>query len=106
METKGIPLDQSELIVYLDENDLPPHDEYNPKSPTNKRNIYRASLSALESIANSPSTLKNIKMDDMTVQDFATNIQNRIDQLEYKIRKLKTDEQSQLNSNAFRLFRN
>ncbi|WP_145523489.1 hypothetical protein [Virgibacillus sp. SK37] len=104
METKGIKLDQSELTVYLQENDLQPFTEYNPQSATNKRNIYRSALSVLESIANSPKTLKNIKHDDMTVSDFATNIQNRIDQLEYKIRTLKTDEQAQLNSNTFMLF--
>ncbi|MFB4473330.1 hypothetical protein ACDI16_10315 [Oceanobacillus caeni] len=104
METKGIKLDQSELTVYLQENDLQPFTGYNPQSATNKRNIYRSALSVLESIANSPKTLKNIKHDDMTVSDFATNIQNRIDQLEYKIRTLKTDEQAQLNSNTFMLF--
>lgn len=104
METKGIKLDQSELTVYLQENDLQPFTVYNPQSATNKRNIYRSALSVLESIANSPKTLKNIKHDDMTVSDFATNIQNRIDQLEYKIRTLKTDEQAQLNSNTFMLF--
>ncbi|WP_010651170.1 hypothetical protein [Oceanobacillus massiliensis] len=104
METKGITLDQSELVVYLEENDLSPHQEYNAQSHTNKRNIYKSALSVLESIANSPSTLKNIKHEDMTVSDFATNIQNRINQLEYKIRKLKTDEQASLNSNTFMLF--
>lgn len=104
MEIKGIILDQSELVIYLEESDLLPHQEYNAKSATNKRNIYRAALSVLESIANSPSTLKNVKHEDMSVSDFATNIQNRIDQLEYKIRMLKTDEQAQLNSNTFMLF--
>lgn len=105
METKGINLDQSELVIYLQENDVSPHENYNPQSATNKRNIYRSALSVLESIANSPSTLKNVKQEDMSVTDFATNIQNRIDQLEYKIRTLKTDEQAQLNSNTFMLFR-
>lgn len=105
METKGINLDQSELVIYLQENDISPHENYNPQSATNKRNIYRSALSVLESIANSPSTLKNVKQEDMSVTDFATNIQNRIDQLEYKIRTLKTDEQAQLNSNTFMLFR-
>lgn len=104
METKGINLDQSELVIYLQENDVSPHENYNPQSATNKRNIYRSALSVLESIANSPSTLKNVKQEDMSVTDFATNIQNRIDQLEYKIRTLKTDEQAQLNSNTFMLF--
>ncbi|MHA6251960.1 hypothetical protein [Oceanobacillus sp. CAU 1775] len=104
METKGMKLDQSELVIYLQENELSPHEQYNPQSATNKRNIYRSALSVLESIANSPKTLKNVKHEDMSVTDFATNIQNRIDQLEYKIRMLRTDEQAQLNSNTFMLF--
>lgn len=104
METKGINLDQNELIVYLEENNLSPFNEYDSKSATNKRNIYKSALSVLESVANSPDTLKNIKSEDLSVSDFATNIQNRIDQLQYKIRTLKTDEQAQYNSNTFFLF--
>ncbi|GAA0432574.1 hypothetical protein GCM10008983_06450 [Lentibacillus halophilus] len=104
METKSISLNQSELIVYLQENNLQPHTEYNAQSATNKRNIFKSALSVLESVANSPDTLKNIKHEDMSVSDFATNIQNRIDQLDHKIRTLKTDEQAQFNSNTFMLF--
>lgn len=106
LETKGIDLGQSELIIYLQENNLQPFIEYNPQSATNKKQIYQAALSILESIANSPSTLKNIKHEDMSVSDFATNIQNRIDQLERKIRTLKTDEQLENDSNFFMLFDN
>lgn len=40
----------------------------------------------------------------MSVSEFATNIQNRIDQLERKISKLKTDEQLENESNFFMLF--
>lgn len=104
METKGIKLEQDELSIYLQENDLQPFVEYNPQSATNKKNIYRAALSILESIANNPASMKSYKMDDMTVSDFHENLMNRIDQLERKIRTLKTDEQLQNESNFFMLF--
>lgn len=103
IEVQDINLSQEELTVYLQENELQPHDEYNPKSATNKRNIYRTALSILESIANNPSLMKAYKQDDISVFQFAENIQGRIDQLERKIRTMKTDDQ---NSNYFMLFNN
>lgn len=103
LETKGIELDQNELIVYLEENGLKAHDEYIPSSATNKRNIYKTALSILESIANNPKLMKTYKFDDMTVSDFHENLLNRIDQLERKIRSMKTDEQEQT-GNVFMLF--
>ncbi|QNG59424.1 hypothetical protein H4O14_16730 [Bacillus sp. PAMC26568] len=104
LETKSINLSQDELSVYLMESDLSPHTEYDASSATNKRNIFRAALGILESIANNPSTMKAYKVDDMTVSDFADSIQSRIDQLERKIRTMKTDEQLQGDSNFFMLF--
>ncbi|MFB7303540.1 hypothetical protein [Heyndrickxia sporothermodurans] len=104
LETKGINLDQSELTVYLQENDLQPFEEYNPQSATSKRNIYRSALGALESIANNPSVMKSVKLDDMTVSDFHENLLSRIDQMERKIRQLKTDEQIATESNFFMLY--
>ncbi|MGG4506854.1 hypothetical protein ABEP00_17070 [Heyndrickxia sporothermodurans] len=104
LETKGINLDQSELTIYLQENDLNPFEEYNPQSATSKRNIYRSALSILESVANNPTLMKSIKMDDTTISDFAESIQSRIDQLERKIRTLKTDDQIANESNFFMLF--
>lgn len=103
LETKEIELDQNELAVYLAENNLNPHDEYNPQSATNKRNIYKTALSILESIANNPKLMKAYKLDDMTITDFHENLLNRIDQLERKIRSMKTDEQEQA-GNVFMLF--
>ena len=103
LEIKGIDLDQNELAVYLAENNLNPHDEYNPQSATNKRNIYKTALSILESIANNPKLMKTYKFDDMTVSDFHENLLNRIEQLERKIRSMKTDEQEQT-GNVFMLF--
>jgi hypothetical protein len=104
LETKGITLDQSELTIYLMENDLLPFDEYNPQSATNKKNIYRSALSILESIANNPNQMKSIKLDDMTVSDFADSLMARIDQLDRKIRLLKDDDQLQNESSFFNLF--
>lgn len=104
LETKGISLEQDELTIYLQENELNPFDEYNPQSATNKKMIYQSALSVLESIANNPTLMKSVKLDDMTVSDFHENLMNRIDQLERKIRKLKTDEQVANNSNVFILF--
>ncbi|MBU9720541.1 MULTISPECIES: DUF6706 family protein [Bacillaceae] len=90
MEIKGINLSQNELQVYLLESNLTPHTEYNPES---KKAIYQSALSILESIANQPSLMKSYKYDDMTVSDFAEHIQSRIDQLERKIRQMKTSEE-------------
>jgi len=104
LETKGIKLEQDELSIYLQENNLQPFDEYNPQSATNKKRIYQSALSVLESIANDISRMAAVKMDDMTVSDFSDSIQSRIDQLERKIRNLKTDEQLQNESNFFMLF--
>ncbi|PAE12325.1 hypothetical protein CHI02_09785 [Niallia circulans] len=106
LETKGINLSQEELIIYLQENNLQPFDEYSPQSATSKKNIYSSALSILESIANNPSGMKSYKLDDITVSDFHDNLLARIDQLERKIRTLKTDEQLQNESNFFMLFDN
>lgn len=105
MEIKGINLDQSELLIYLTENDLQGHEPYNPQSATSKRNIYRTALSILESLANNPAGMKSYKLDDMTISQFHENLMQRIDQLERSIRKLKTDEQVDQNSDFFMLFR-
>jgi len=105
MEVSIPKLTQEELTIYLQENDLQPFDEYKPYSATNKKNIYQATLSVLESIANSPSSMKVYKMDDVTINDFHDNLRSRIYQLDTKIRKLKTDEQIQNDTSFFMLFR-
>ncbi|MBS3679936.1 hypothetical protein KGF86_06905 [Ornithinibacillus massiliensis] len=104
METKGIQLDQSELTIYLQENNLQPFEPYNPESATSKKLIYQSALSILESLANNPQQMKNYKHEDMTISQFHENLMSRIDQLERKIRTLKTDEQLQNESNFFMLF--
>jgi hypothetical protein len=104
LETKGIELAQIESEVYLQENSLTPTDEYNPQSNTNKRNILKTALSILESIANNPSTMKNYKQDDVTISEFAENLQSRIDQLERKIRQMSINDEV-AESNYFMLFK-
>lgn len=91
MEIKGIDLTPSEIEVYLQENNLVAAEEYNPSSNTNKRNILKTALAILESVANQPELMRNYKMDDITVSQFHENLQNRIDQLEMKIRQIPDD---------------
>jgi hypothetical protein len=102
METKGIDLSQNELIIYLKENGLSPHEDYNATSADSKKAIYQTALSVLESVANNPSLMKNIRLDDMTVSEFHENLLSRIDQLTRKIRQMKSDNQS--NSDFFMLY--
>lgn len=101
MEVKGVELSQQELIIYLQENSLSPHEPYNANSPSAKRSIYQTALSVLESIANNPELMKNIKLDDMTVSEFHENLLSRIDNLERKVRTMRTDNN---NSDFFMLF--
>jgi len=90
MEVKGIDLSEEELQIYLMESDLTPHEEYNANS---KKAIHKSALSILESIANQPTLMKNYRHDDMTISDFAEHIQSRIDQLERKVRQMKTTDE-------------
>lgn len=103
MEIQGITLTSDEIQVYLAENGLVDTDQYNPTSRINKRNILLTALSILESIANNPATMKDYKTDDISVTAFAENLQNRIDQLERKIRMINMDEQA--DSSYFMLFK-
>lgn len=103
MEIKGIDLSQQELMIYLEESGLVATNEYNPQSNSNKRAIYQCALSILESIANNPTLMRAVKIDDMTVSDFHENLLNRIDQLERKIRTMPSDDNN--NGNVFLLFR-
>lgn len=102
METKGINLSQNELIIYLQENGLLPHEEYDATSADSKKAIYQTALSILESVANNPEMMRNIRLDDMTVSEFHENLMSRIDQLTRKIRQMKSDQSS--NSDIFMLF--
>lgn len=103
LEIQGITLTQDQMQVYLAENGLKHVDDYKAESQASKRAIYKTALSILESIANNPALMKNYKQDDMSVADFAQNLQNRIDQLERKIRMMQNDD-SKSDSNFFVLF--
>lgn len=92
MEIRDIDIIDDELIVYLMESDLTHIDEYDPTSNTNKKAIYKTALSILESIANSPQTMKNYKSDDISITHFHTNLERRIDALRRKINTMVNDE--------------
>jgi len=101
MELRGINIPDDELIVYLMENDLDHNNEYDPKSNTNKKNIYKSALSILESIANSPESMKNYKTEDISITHFHTNLQSRIDDLRRKIATMVNDEMVSENDATF-----
>ncbi len=92
MEIRDIDIPEDELIVYLMESDLTYNDEYDAKSNSNKKAIYQTALSILESIANSPRTMKNYKTDDISITHFHTNLEKRIDALQKKINTMVNDE--------------
>lgn len=102
MEIKGVELQQDELIIYLSENGLEPFKEYIATSNSNKKAIYSTALSILESLANNPTLMRTIKVDDMTVSEFHENLLARIDQLERKIRTMPSSDNN--DSNIFMLY--
>jgi hypothetical protein len=102
MEIKGIDLTPDEIEIYLAENELDSTVDYVHTSNTNKRNILKAALAILESISNQPDLMKNYKQDDISVSQFHENLQNRIDQLERKIRQMAADDTN--DSSFFMLF--
>ncbi|KKQ06078.1 MAG: hypothetical protein US15_C0020G0012 [Candidatus Moranbacteria bacterium GW2011_GWF1_36_4] len=101
MEIKGIDLTPDEIEIYLEENALDSSLEYIPTSSTNKRNILKAALAILESIANQPELMKNMKFDDITVSQFHENLEKRIDSLTYKIRQIPDDAQTYADGASF-----
>lgn len=104
LETKGITLSPDELSIYLAEEGINnPEAEYDASSASDKRKIYSAALSILNSVANNPTLMKSYKQDDITVTEFADSLQNRIDQLEKKIRSMSINESNNA-SNTFMLF--
>lgn len=81
-----------------------PYQEYDASSNINKRQIYSVALSIVESTANNPTLMKSYRSDDITVTDLAESIQNRISQLEYKIRMMPTNDDKSKTTNTFMLF--
>lgn len=92
LEIQGIEYTTEELTIFLLENGLNATTEYIPNSNTNKKGILKTALSILEAIANNPQAMKSYKTEDISVMEFAQNIQSRIDQLDRKIRMLPDDE--------------
>ncbi|WP_243652097.1 hypothetical protein [Clostridium tyrobutyricum] len=92
MEIEGINLEDDKLNVYLEENNLISTEEYSPSSNINKKNIYRTALAILESIANNPTYMRNLKNDDMSITQFSENLNNRIDSLTRKIRLMSDND--------------
>jgi hypothetical protein len=95
LELQEITFNDEELTILAQENGINnPTSEYDPTSNTAKRAIYSTVLSVLEAIANNPNLMKNYKNEDISIMDFAESIQNRISQLERKIRLLPSDDVS------------
>jgi len=95
LELQDISFNDAELTVLAQENGITnPTSEYDPTSNTAKRAIYSTVLSVLEAIANNPNLMKSYKNEDISIMDFAESIQNRIAQLERKIRLLPSDDVS------------
>ncbi|WP_342440603.1 hypothetical protein MHB65_12980 [Lysinibacillus sp. FSL K6-0075] len=101
MDINGIELDDTQLTVYLAENGLQATAQYNTDDTSNLKGIYATALSVLEGLANNPTMMKAIKLDDMTVSEFSDNIMKRIDQLDNKIRQIKVSNNS---SSTFLLY--
>lgn len=81
-----------EFEIYLMENDLIWNTEYDATSNSNKKAIYMTAVSFLESVANSPSAMKNYKTEDITISMFHKNLLNQIDYLNRKIRMMPNDD--------------
>lgn len=104
MDIDGITIADSKLTIYLLENGLTPTDTYNTNNPTNLKGIYSTALNILEGLANNPSMMKSIKIDDMTVSEFHENLMKRIDQLDNKIRNISVTDDAGTNNNTTFLF--
>lgn len=105
IEIPGVSIPDANLSIYLAEQSLSPTIEYVPENIDSKIAIYKCALAILESLANDPNLMKSYKTDDITVSEFADNLQSRIDQLDSKIRRLIADHnRSQQSSRTFYLF--
>lgn len=106
LELKGLEegfdkdVDQGEIHLRLQESGLNSQDIYNPASKTNLKKIYMTAVSILESIANNPKLMKNYKTEDLTITHFHTNLMNRIDYLNRKIRLMADDDEVSLSEGA------
>lgn len=101
----GMSIPDDQYSIYLEEEGLIPSNTYDPQFEMNKRKLLMTTLAILNSIANNPSYMKNYKEDDITISMFAENLQNRIEQIEHKIRMLPVIDQPK-SSSTFFLFNN
>lgn len=106
MEIPETQLPDEQLSIYLQEQSLDPVTEYVPADPDNNIAILSAALAVLESFSNNVNLMKNYKSDDISVSSFSDNIQNRITQLDSKIRKLSTNRRQSSQSSIQYLFGN
>ncbi|WP_411347477.1 hypothetical protein [Paenibacillus sp. WLX2291] len=97
----GLTMPDDQLSIYLEEEGLTSTDIYDSSSLVFKRKLLLTTLAILNSVANNPSYMKNYKEDDITVSAFAENLQNRIDQIERKLRLLPTDVNTNESSTFF-----
>lgn len=100
MELKGLQgYEDTELLVYLENNDLVHTDNYNKSM---RIQILQTALDVLGSMANNQSYFANKQHEDFNVSEFGITLQNRIDQLTVQVRKLKAELS---NSSTFIMFR-
>lgn len=106
LELSNISLTDDELTIRIQESGISnPTDDYNPASNIDKKAIYSTVLSILESIANDPQQMRSIREEDQSISDVSANLQNRIDQLNRKIRMMDSSDDENINSSFFSLFR-
>ena len=102
MDIQGIELDDTQLSIYLAENGLQATNTYDTSNTANLKGIYSTALSVLEGLANNPTLMRTIKLDDMTVSEFHESLMARINQLSDKVRQIKVNDTK--GSNTFLLY--
>lgn len=106
LELQNITLTDDEITIRLQESGISdPSTDYNPSFNTDKKAIYTTVLSILESIANDPQQMRTIREEDQSISDVSANLQNRIDQLNRKIRMMDSSDDENNDSSFFSLFR-
>lgn len=101
-DIQGIEIDDTKLSIYLAENGLVATDTYNTDDTANLKGIYATALSILEGLANNPSMMRTVKLDDLTVSEFHESLMARINQLSDKVRQIKVNDTK--GSNTFLLY--
>ncbi|UOR12191.1 hypothetical protein [Halobacillus amylolyticus] len=98
-ELKGLQgYEPNELELYLYNNDLVGSEAYDKM---NRIGILQTTIDVLSSMANNQSYFADKQHEDMSISGFGEVLQNRIDQAETQLRKLKAEKN---NSSTFFLF--